>query len=177
MVRRDPAAARYKQPPTDCRRGPSSCDVEPVQVICPTGQGLCAAVRFNPSCRISAIITPAQNSFGPRQSSLASQVSSVAATIMSTIPAMLTAACMAKLLENWVTTTKPMNDSKTPKQYIASEFSPQRISAVIRGFGSPCQSRGSDVRPRRPVQEYAPDAPAQGGSCRSDRSASTRPRG
>jgi hypothetical protein len=74
-----------------------SCDDDDMPVICPTGQRLYAAVRFSPSCRISAIVAMVQNSLGPRRSSLASQVSSVAATLMSTIPAMLTAACMAKL--------------------------------------------------------------------------------
>src|ERR1700690_4048334 len=83
-----------------------------------------------------------QNSFGPRRSSLASHVIRVAAAIITPIPATLTAACIAKPPEIPVRITKPANDSKTLKQYIDSEFSPQRIIAVIQGFISPCQSGG-----------------------------------
>jgi len=43
-----------------------------------------ATLRFNPSCRIPAIIAMVQNSFGPRRSSLASQVSSVAMVCIGT---------------------------------------------------------------------------------------------
>src|SRR3981189_1016118 len=88
-----------------------------------------------------------QNSFGPRRSSLPSQVIRVATTLMSTIPATLTATCMAMVPENSSRTTWPMNDSKTPRQYIASEFSPQRIIAVIRGFSGPRQWRAVSRTP------------------------------
>jgi hypothetical protein len=46
----------------------------------------------------------------------------VAPAIMSAIPATLAANCMAMLPENSTRTTSPLNDSKTPEQYIASEF-------------------------------------------------------
>ena len=57
-----------------------------------------------------------QNSFGPRRSSLDSQVIKVATAIISAIPAMLTATCMARVPETWVRITKPTNDSNTLRQ-------------------------------------------------------------
>ena len=57
-----------------------------------------------------------QNSFGPGRSCLEVQVIRVAAAIMRAIPAMLMTTCIAKALENSDRITKPINDSKTPRQ-------------------------------------------------------------
>src|ERR1700720_4561306 len=96
---------------------------------------------------------------GPGRSWLAVQVIMVAAATIRAIQPMPTAACMAKLLEISVRITRPANDSSTPEQYIASEFSPQRMS--------PLSSASSGARPRGPAPENARGAAVQGGFCRS----------
>src|SRR5204862_3305939 len=81
-----------------------------------------------------------QNSFGPLRSRLASQVNNVATAIISAIPATLTDACMTKLFEIRCRITNPTNDSNTLRQYIANEFSPQRIIDISKRLSRPSQS-------------------------------------
>jgi hypothetical protein len=57
-----------------------------------------------------------QNSFGPGRSCLEVQVIRIAAAIIRAIPATLMTTCIAMVLENWDRITKPINDSKTPRQ-------------------------------------------------------------
>jgi hypothetical protein len=85
-----------------------------------------------------------QNSLGPGRSCLALQVMTVAMAIMMAIPAILMATCMGTAPEDLTNMTWPMNASKMLRQYIASEFSPQRIIAFVNGFVRPRQS--DDVR-------------------------------
>lgn len=56
---------------------------------------------------------------------------------------MLTASCMAKPADNSTRMTWAIYDSKTPRQYIDSEFSPHLIIAIIKGLSGPCHSGGA----------------------------------